>query len=417
MPVPDRESNAATPSTGREPESDTLSDELSLPDFPNGSSGSVRVNHTHTPAPGGMRARDGHDSSSRTREEKSDGRPTAERLRELMGTSIGTVITFDDTGAVESIDGTAEMLLGYASRELLGHPVVKILTIDNERSAAETDCLVRLRRKDGSTFPARLTLGRDSGRGRYVAIIHPEPTRKEPGAALVTRVSLERKRIGRELHDTIGQELSGVALVSGTLIHAIREHERTCVNLGAKVAEGVQRALDHVRALMTGLTPVEVRGDELTASLDELAERVQSSHAVDCVFEESGSVGVPTDATATHLYLMTQEAVTNALKHSQAKAIAINLSTEGASVVLRITDDGTGFDDPAVRNPNGLGLRIMRERAELIGGDLRIESTPGTGTTVTCILRERFAHDEDNDRGGPPPAGGRSPAGREGDDR
>jgi len=312
------------------------------------------------------------------------------------------------------------MLLGYGSKELIGHSVVEILTIDPERPVMDADCPARLRRKDGSTFPAKLTLGRDGVRGRYVGIIHPEPMRREatPTPVPVTRVSDERRRIGRELHDTIGQELSGVALLGGALTEAVREHERESARLSAKVVEGVRRAMEQVRALMTGLAPLEVRGDELTNALDELASRVRTSHAVACTFHERGDVAATTDAAATHLYLIAQEAVTNALKHSQAKAITIELSAPGSGLVLRVADDGTGFDDPALRNPNGMGLRIMKERAGLAGGALRIESAPGAGTSVTCTLSERNAHDQERHSGsGPAAAAVRPQAGREGGDR
>jgi signal transduction histidine kinase len=234
----------------------------------------------------------------------------------------------------------------------------------------------------------------------------------------VSRVSDERRRIGRELHDTIGQELSGVALIGGALIETIRGHERESARLSAKVVEGVRRAMEQVRALMTGLAPTEVRGDELTNALDEFASRVRTSHAVACTFHERGEVGATTDAAATHLYLIAQEAVTNALKHSQARAIKIDLSAPGDGLVLAVSDDGTGFDDPALRNPNGMGLRIMKERASLAGGALRIQSAPGSGTTVTCILSERNAHEQERHSGGGPTAAGVRPqAGRQGGDR
>ena len=419
----DRDSKAKAPSTGlsRADEADRATNQNGRP-HETASPAGLTSDNNHTHPVGGTGSYGPQGGSNREREGKKDGPGVGDRLKQLLRTSVGSAITFDENGTIESLDGTVEMLLGYSSKELIGHSVVEILTTDSERSADETDCPVRLRRKDGSSFPAKLTLGRNCDGGRYVGVIHPDPMRREPTTPPpVTRVSEERRRIGRELHDTVGQELSGVALMGGALIEAVREHERECARLGAKVVDGVRRAMDQVRVLMTGLAPVEVRGDELAVALDELAARVRTSHAVACTFREDGDIGVPTVATATHLYLIAQEAVTNALKHSQAKAIAIHLSAEGDSAVLRVTDDGTGFDDPVARNPNGMGLRIMRERAGMIGGDLRIDSAPGTGTSVTCILRERIAHDEaeeeEHRRAGPPEAGERLPAGRQGDDR
>src|SRR5439155_24792836 len=97
------------------------------------------------------------DGANRGREEKKGEPSPGARLRELLRTSIGMAVTFDERGTIETLDGTVEMLLGYGSRELIGHSVVEILTLDHERPVMDADCHARLRRKDGSTFPAKLT--------------------------------------------------------------------------------------------------------------------------------------------------------------------------------------------------------------------------------------------------------------------
>jgi signal transduction histidine kinase len=133
-----------------------------------------------------------------------------------------------------------------------------------------------------------------------------------------------------------------------------------------------------------------VDAEGLAAALTDLAARVASSHGIDCAFDQTGPVRVEDNLTATQLYRISQEAVTNALKHSHARSISIALADDDGSVALRIRDDGIGIRDPEPEG-NGLGLRIMRYRAGLINAQIQVESQAGTGTVVTCTLPRRFA--------------------------
>src|SRR5204863_724317 len=140
----------------------------------------------------------------------------------------------------------------------------------------------------------------------------------------------------------------------------------------------------HVRALSRGLVPVDVGAEGLMIALSELSERTSDLDGIDCTFHCSEPVCILDNQTATHLYRMTQEALTNAIKHGRARNIDISLSVQGDLVTLKIVDDGIGIAGAA--DITGTGLKIMRYRAGLIGASLSIGSAQPCGTQVTCTL-------------------------------
>jgi two-component system CheB/CheR fusion protein len=123
----------------------------------------------------------------------------------------------------------------------------------------------------------------------------------------------------------------------------------------------------------------------LRVALEELADRTRKQYRVACTFESTGQAQLPDAVAATHLLRIAQEAVNNALRHSGAKNIRIALKAQANTLTLTIRDDGSGLPEPAYKG-KGLGIRIMRNRAGVIGGTLTIAPVDGSGTLVTCML-------------------------------
>jgi signal transduction histidine kinase len=154
-----------------------------------------------------------------------------------------------------------------------------------------------------------------------------------------------------------------------------------------------------VRSLSRGLVPGEVDPAGLAAALEELAARTRAQAGVDCTFTGSGPVQVPDTACATHLLRIAQEAVNNALRHARARHVRIALHAEADRLTLSVEDDGVGLAGPAGERGGvsrlavqGLGIRLMRYRAGLIGGTLAVGPAPGGGTRVSCTLRRGSEH-------------------------
>jgi signal transduction histidine kinase len=121
----------------------------------------------------------------------------------------------------------------------------------------------------------------------------------------------------------------------------------------------------------------------LVQSLRELAKLSEEMYELPCEFESPQSIELPDEDKRTHLYRIAQEAIQNAAKHADATAIVLKLEENKNQIRLTVRDDGAGFD-PSLRTKTGSGLRIMNYRAELIGGSLEIQSSPGEGTMVDC---------------------------------
>jgi PAS domain S-box-containing protein len=201
----------------------------------------------------------------------------------------------------------------------------------------------------------------------------------------------ERQRIGRDLHDSTSQELTGLGFMAQSLLEKLAELESSespaameATLIARKMEEGVQRSLTQVRRFAQGLMPVELDAEGLMAALSDLAATTSNQHAVPCRFDCADKVGIDDNTTATQLFLIAKEAVANATKHARAENIRIELSRTEGDVRLVIRDDGVGM--PQVTAEDGMGLGIMRHRASLIQAKLEIESERGTGTLVRCVL-------------------------------
>jgi signal transduction histidine kinase len=199
----------------------------------------------------------------------------------------------------------------------------------------------------------------------------------------------EQRRIGQELHDGMGQELTGLGLMAQGLVEALADKSLPEVKTAIWIADGLGRALGQVRWLSKGLIPAEVDGRRLRAVLAELTTRTGELNGTSCAFQCDEPFEVLDNPTATHLARIAQEAITNALKHGHARQIVVSLESRGSSLALKILDDGVGIVDPGEES-QGVGLRIMHHRANLIGADLSVGPVHGGGTLVTCtLLRER----------------------------
>jgi signal transduction histidine kinase len=197
---------------------------------------------------------------------------------------------------------------------------------------------------------------------------------------VVEAQELERRRLARELHDQTGQELTSVLLGLKALENAREPRDREQA-LG-KVRGQVLETLHAVRRLATELRPKALDDYGLVPAVKRLAESfVEQTGLVLDVEARLGDARFPSDVE-TALYRMVQEALTNVVKHAQARHVSIVLSADHRAITMLIEDDGRGFDPEHARD--GMGLDGMRERLALIDGKLTIESRLGGGTTLVA---------------------------------
>lgn len=197
--------------------------------------------------------------------------------------------------------------------------------------------------------------------------------------------ALEQHRIGQELHDGTQQELTGLGLLAQNLADELHERGAAEADPAKRLAAGIAEANRHVRALARGLVPAPVDAETLPDALGDLARSTRETYKLSCRCDCSRPLGIADPGTATHLYRIAQEAVSNAAKHAKADDILITLAARGDRLQLEICDNGIGIPpQPAVTE--GVGLRLMERRCTAIGGRFRIGPRPGGGTIVSCSV-------------------------------
>ncbi|HEX3332552.1 MAG TPA: sensor histidine kinase, partial [Gaiellales bacterium] len=194
----------------------------------------------------------------------------------------------------------------------------------------------------------------------------------------------ERNRLARDLHDAVSQTLFSLTLTAEAASELLdRDTEAARAQL-AEVRRLAAEARDEMRSLVFQLRPADLEADGLVATLRKHVEVLGRVHAAEVELTVRGE-GEPDAAVQRELYRIAQEALQNALKHSGAGRIAVELDLDPALNRIVVTDDGAGFDpaDPGVRSQH-LGVTVMAERARAVGGRLHLRSGPGEGTTVTA---------------------------------
>jgi len=196
----------------------------------------------------------------------------------------------------------------------------------------------------------------------------------------------EQRRIGRDLHDSLCQHLTGTALAGRVLEEKLATRSLIEAADAGQLVGLVEDGILLARNLARGIMPVDMDAEGLTTALEELAKNITARSRVKCVFDLDGQVLVPNATAAMHLYRITQEAISNAIRHGKAQRIDISLSVRQARTTLTIEDDGVGLPDGWQKDQPGLGTRIMAHRAAMIGGELSIEPNPTGGTSVKCLM-------------------------------
>jgi PAS domain S-box-containing protein len=196
----------------------------------------------------------------------------------------------------------------------------------------------------------------------------------------------ERRRIGLDLHDDLGQKLSGIALMTkGLEIKLAKGQTDGIQDAAAKIHALIQEAMSHASDLAHDLATLDLAKKELPKALEDLAAHASELFSISCHFTPEGSIPPLEPGVATQLYKIAQEAVTNAIKHGKARRVGISLANGSDKLVLTIQNNGVPFPDLRSKS-TGMGLRIMNYRANLIGASLEIKAQGARGTMVTCAM-------------------------------
>jgi PAS domain S-box-containing protein len=352
------------------------------------------------------------------------GRARAERdLREsearrgtILQTIVDAVITIDAEATILSFNPAAERIFGYAAEEVMGRNV-KVLMPEPYHS--EHDGYVRAYhetgrrkiigigreviglRKNGETFPMDLAVSELvlEGHTVFTGVVRDITDRRTLERELLRIQEDERRRIGQDLHDGLGQMLTGTGLIALQLARRLRTDGSPAAEAADEVVSLIQEADRHARSLARGLVPVDLEADGLSAALARLCRQAETLFGVDCPLSVSGRVDEAGRqlAEATHLYRIAQEAISNGVRHGRASRITVAVVAGKDQIRLRVEDNGGGIGTAIIaggpvhepegeREMGGMGVRIMHYRARILGGTLEIRPGADGGTVVTCTV-------------------------------
>lgn len=327
-------------------------------------------------------------------------RKSQEQLAAVLHAAADAIITINATGIIQSANAATERMFGYTAAEMIGQNVKMIMPSPyrEEHDRYLTNYQVTgvkkiigisreavARRKNGSTFPVDLAVSAVEQLGLFTGILRDITQRRELEREVVEIASMAQRRIGQDLHDSVGQELTALNILVADLAETLQTDPAGGLSLVEQMAKGLRRSQKELRAVMQGLLPVAVDTEGLMAALSDLANRIQQEEKATCTFDCPEPVSVADNLAATHLYLIAQEAVHNAIKHGRPRNIRISLESNDL-LLLSVQDDGIGIPAEPVEAHGGLGLRIMRNRATIIGATLTIQPVQPSGTLVRCAL-------------------------------
>jgi len=325
-----------------------------------------------------------------------------EWLHMVVQTAVEGVITINERGIIEAINSTAQTMFGYSAAEVVGQNVRMLMPAPFQRR--HDQFLARYlrtgrtfaggpapqmfgRRKDGTAFPTGLSIAevRVGNRRVFTGLVRDLTERKRLEKEILEISEREQRRIGQDLHDGLGQHLAAIELMSRVLEKKLEHKSKTDAVGAAKIAAQVREAMKQTRLLARGLSPVVLESRGLMAALQELSSSTEQLFRIKCRFRCDTPVLVEDHTVATHLHRIAQEAVSNAVKHSRAGRIDIELSGGSDKLVLAVRDNGVGFSKAA--EGKGMGLQTMNYRATTIGGALLIQKQAKRGTVVLCTIQ------------------------------
>jgi len=258
-----------------------------------------------------------------------------------------------------------------------------------EQTKSVVEYPVRMKKNDGKEIDCLLTASvkyvHDGSILGYQGIIRDITEKKKLEKEVLEISDRERCEMGQDLHDCLGQFLTGIALKSKSLSQTLGGKSLPEAREAQRITDLVNEAISQTRQLIKGFAPAGLEAEGIVTALEELAVTTSNNYGIPCdVF--SNLPGMDFDCvTATQLYRIAQEATNNAAKHGKASGISITLDKVDSGAVLSIKDDGIGFSFG--NSPHGgQGLNVMAYRARMIDAALCIQKNKERGMTVTCKM-------------------------------
>jgi PAS domain S-box-containing protein len=327
-----------------------------------------------------------------------------DRFRNLLESAPDAIVIVDQHGRIVIVNEQAERVFGYRRDELVGASVETLVPEhlrdqhpehrrafagDAQRRPMGAGLALLARRKDGSLFPAEISLSPiASDEGMLVSSVIRDISERrraeEERERLMAEAEAERERqrIGMDLHDGVIQSIYAVGL---NLEAAADDVETAPKEVQARIDKAIEQLSDTIRDIRSyifDLAPSRARAGDFARSLENLVTEFRVNSLIDARVTIGSHLPELGDEREVALFHIAQEALNNVRKHARASTVMVDVRADDGGVVLTVTDDGAGFDLTADVSDAHHGLRNMQARASALGGDVTFESVPGGGTAV-----------------------------------
>jgi PAS domain S-box-containing protein len=344
-------------------------------------------------------------------------RDANDRYHQTIDSVMDAIVAVDEAHNILLFNPAAERMFGRAKHDVIGQPLSQLvpervreahaLHMDRfmctrgESRAMASNIEITGQRADGTEFPIESTISQTliEGKPQLTAVLR-DITRRRRGEEEVQEMNRqlrslsaslqdvreqERTRIALELHDDLGQQLTGLKLELSWLAGRLKEGRQATPDEMGAMRRMLDTAIASVRRIATELRPLILDdlgfGEAVAWQIAEFAKRTGLDIKLDLQAQDL----VKDDVLATALFRIVQESLTNVVRHSGASSVQVRLTLDGSDLVLTVNDNGSGMASGA-RAGTGIGLVSMRERATALGGQLKIAGVPGAGTTIEVTL-------------------------------
>lgn len=327
-----------------------------------------------------------------------------QELRELQAAldEHSIVAITDPQGRITYVNDKFCSISKYHREELIGqnHRIINSGYHSKEFFTQMWKCIskghvwkndIKNKAKDGTYYWVNTTIvpfKNEQGKiYQYVSIRTDITERKRLENQILDITEREQRRIGQDLHDGLGQQLTGIELLSRVLEQQLKKNKKAAEQ-ASRIASHVRDAIAQTRSLARGLFPVELDSRGLMSALEELVIHTRKVGGIDCSLICKETVSLNDYEVATHLYRIAQEAVNNAIKHAKPSKILITLEQTDNQLTLTIQNNGSPFTLPK-EGKEGMGLKIMKFRASAVGATFEIQTTQNDETKVICTVKKR----------------------------
>jgi len=336
------------------------------------------------------------------------------RIADIVNSAMDAIVSTDESHGIVLYNAAAERMFQWSRESILGQPLDKLIpqrfhaahrkhVEDFDREGMTSRRMQRQTvlagvRANGEEFPIEASISkyRENGGTIFTVIVRDVTERvradealrksqeelRELASAAHTIREQEQRRVARELHDELGQALTALKMDVAWLGAQLREDQGAVAHKLDAMQSMLDGTVAATRRISADLRPLMLDDLGLVPAAEWLVQNFSERSGIRCDLE----IGAPDlelqDPQASALYRILQESLTNVARHAKATRVDVRLDYDGGAVRLRVRDDGSGFSVNEARKGKSYGLLGLRERTYLLGGEVRIDSAPGKGTTI-----------------------------------